>query len=76
MENKSFDFQFRSVCAKQNRPNYKNGATVKYVKRCQLVKNACALTKFWQLRHFIQNFKQDSPRIQLFWNFLLWNLIV
>ena len=27
--------------------------TVKNVKRCQPVKNACAVTKFWQLRHFI-----------------------
>ena len=32
---------------------HKNGATVKNVKRCQPVKNACAVTKFWQLRHFI-----------------------
>ena len=32
---------------------HKNGPTVKYVKRCQPVKNACAVTKFWQLRHFI-----------------------
>ena len=30
-----------------------NGATVKNVKRYQLVKNACAVTKFRQLRHFI-----------------------
>ena len=32
---------------------HKNGATVKNVKRCQPVKNVCAVTKFWQLRHFI-----------------------
>ena len=32
---------------------HKNGATVKNVKRCQSVKNACAVTKFRQLRHFI-----------------------
>ena len=32
---------------------HKNGATVKNVKRCQPVKNACAVTKFRQLRHFI-----------------------
>ena len=31
----------------------KKGATVKNVKRCQPVKNACAVTKFRQLRHFI-----------------------
>ena len=28
-------------------------ATVKNVKRCQPLKNACAITKFRQLRHFI-----------------------
>ena len=32
---------------------HKNGATVKNVKRCQPVKNACSVTKFRQLRHFI-----------------------
>ena len=32
---------------------HKNGQTVKNVKRCQLAKNACAATKFQQLRHFI-----------------------
>ena len=32
---------------------HKNGVTVKNVKRCQLIKNACAVTKFRQLRHFI-----------------------
>ena len=45
---------------------HKNGATVKNVKRCQPVKNVCAVTKFWQLRHFISNLKQGSPGIQLF----------
>ena len=30
-----------------------NGATVKNVKRYQPVKNACAVTKFRQLMHFI-----------------------
>ena len=55
---------------------HKNGPTVKNVKRCQPVQNACAVTKFMQLRHFISNLKQDSPGIQLFWKFLPWNLIV
>ena len=32
---------------------HQNGATVKNVKRYQPVKNACAVTKFRQLRHFI-----------------------
>ena len=32
---------------------HKNGATVKNMKRCQPVKNACAVTKFRRLRHFI-----------------------
>ena len=32
---------------------HQNGATVKNVKRYQSVKNACAVTKFRQLRHFI-----------------------
>ena len=32
---------------------YQNGATVKNVKRYQPVKNAYAVTKFRQLRHFI-----------------------
>ena len=32
---------------------HKNGPTVKNVKRCQPVKNACAVMKFRQLRHFI-----------------------
>ena len=32
---------------------HQNGATVKNVKRYQPVKNACAVTKFGQLRHFI-----------------------
>ena len=32
---------------------HKNGATVKKVKRYQPVKNACAVTKFQQLRYFI-----------------------
>ena len=32
---------------------HKNGATVKNVKRCQLAKNACAVMKFGQLRHYI-----------------------
>ena len=31
----------------------KNGATVKNVKRCQQVKNPCAVRKFRQLRKFI-----------------------
>ena len=45
---------------------HQNGATVKNVKRYQSVKNACTVTKFRQLRHFIQNLKQDSPGLQLF----------
>ena len=32
---------------------HQNGATVKNVKRYQPVKNACAVTKFRQLMHFI-----------------------
>ena len=32
---------------------FKIGATVKNMKRCQPVKNGCAITKFGQLRHFI-----------------------
>ena len=32
---------------------HKTGSTVKNMKRCQPVKNVCAVTKFWQLRHFI-----------------------
>ena len=32
---------------------HKNSPTVKNVKRCQPVKNACAVTNFRQLRHFI-----------------------
>ena len=32
---------------------HRNGATVKNVKIYQPVKNACAVTKFRQLRHFI-----------------------
>ena len=32
---------------------HQNGATVKIVKRYQPVKNACAITKFRQLSHFI-----------------------
>ena len=32
---------------------HKNDATMKNVKRCQPVMNACAVTKFRQLRHFI-----------------------
>ena len=32
---------------------HQNGATVKNVKRYQPVKNACAVMKFRQLRHFI-----------------------
>ena len=32
---------------------HQNGATVNNVKRYQLVKNACAVMKFRQLRHFI-----------------------
>ena len=32
---------------------HQNSATVKNVKRYQPVKNACAVTKFRQLRHFI-----------------------
>ena len=31
----------------------KNGPILKNVKRCQPVKNVCAVTKFRQLRHFI-----------------------
>ena len=42
---------------------HQNGATVKNVKRYQPVKNACAVTKFRQLRHFIENLKQG---LQLF----------
>ena len=45
---------------------HKNGAPVKNKKRRQPIKNACAVTKFRQLRHFIQNLKQDSPGLQLF----------
>ena len=45
---------------------HKNGATVKNLKTCQPVKNACAVTKFWQGRHFIVNLKQDSSGTQLF----------
>ena len=33
---------------------HQNGATVKNVKRHQPDKNACAVTKFRQLRHFIK----------------------
>ena len=33
---------------------HKNGAAVKNVKRCQPVKNASAVTKLRQLRHFIK----------------------
>ena len=36
---------------------HKNGATVKNVKRCQPVKNACAVMKFRQLRLFQLKFK-------------------
>ena len=32
---------------------HQNGAPVKNVKRYQLVKNTCAVTKFRQLMHFI-----------------------
>ena len=32
---------------------HQNGATVKNAKRYQAVKNACAVTKFRQLMHFI-----------------------
>ena len=32
---------------------HQDGATLKNVKRYQPVKNACAVTKFRQLRHFI-----------------------
>ena len=32
---------------------HQNGATVKNVRRCQPVKNVCAVMKFRQLRHFI-----------------------
>ena len=32
---------------------HQNGAPVKNVKRYQPVKNACAITKFRQLMHFI-----------------------
>ena len=53
-----------------------NGATVKNVKKYQPVKNACAATKFGQLKHFIWNLKQGSPELKLFWKFLPWNLIV
>ena len=65
MENKIFDFQFEPVCAKQTCPNYSAGSyqvgpmeytkmvQLKNVKRCQPVKNACAVMKFRQLRHFI-----------------------
>ena len=45
---------------------HKNGATVKNLKTCQPVKNACAVTKFRQGRHFIVNLKQDSSGTQLF----------
>ena len=67
MENKILDFQFGPVWANQTRPNYivgsekssmtdgvhQNGATVKNLKMYQPVKNACAVTKFKQLMHFI-----------------------
>ena len=49
-----------SVGSKQDEPEFsmtdgvhQNGATVKNVKRYQPVKNACAVTKFRHLRHFI-----------------------
>ena len=45
---------------------HQNGAPVNNVKRYQPVKNACAVTKFRQLMHFIQNLKQNSPGLQLF----------
>ena len=48
---------------------HQNGATMKNMKRYQPVKNACAVTKFRQLRHFISNLKQESPGLQLFWKF-------
>ena len=66
MENKILNCQFEPMCAKQTRPNtkikqkssmtngvHKNGATVQNVKRCQPVKNECAVTEVWQLRHFV-----------------------
>ena len=42
---------------------HKNGATVKNVKRCQPVKNACAVTKFQQFKAF--NLKLKA---RLSWN--------
>ena len=59
MENKIFDFQFERVCTQitvlkatkmkqkssMNDGVQKNGATVKNVKRCQPVKNACAVSR-------------------------------
>ena len=35
---------------------HKSGPTVKNVKRCQPVKNACAVTKFRQLRQAVKAF--------------------
>ena len=49
---------------------HKNGAAVKNVKRCQPVKNVCAVMKFRQLKQaFHLNSKQDSPGLQLLWKF-------
>ena len=59
MENKILDFQFEPVCAQitvlkvtkmkqkssMNDGVQKNGATLKNVKRCQPVKNACAVSR-------------------------------
>ena len=68
MENKILDFQFGPVCTAQitvleaskmkqkssmTDGVHQNGATVKNVKRYQLVKNACAVTKSRQLGRFI-----------------------
>ena len=66
MENKILDFQFTPVCTNQTRPNYSVGseqdeAEIQYdrwsrpewgnCEKCK--KNACAVTKFRQLMHFI-----------------------
>ena len=63
MENKILDFKFGPASVgseskmkqKSSMTNgvHQNGATVKNVKRYQPVKNACAVTKFRQLMHFI-----------------------
>ena len=68
MKNKILNFQSGPVCANQtcsveseqdeaeiqyDQWSTLDGTTVKNVKRYQPVKNACAVTKFRQLRHFI-----------------------